>query len=237
MQHITVRTSQNVVIRFPVASVGERILGFLIDRLILVLYSAAVYALFLNLKINKIWLGIGLILIPWLLFNLLFEIFMNGQTPGKYLMKIQVIKMNGTRATVGNYIIRWIFSFIDYYILNGAIAVLFIAAGGKGQRLGDVVAGTAVVKLTKEKEIKANEIFITEEANYTPTFEQALQLLPSDIDLMQRVLEAQKMSGNEEPLHVLTEKIKSRLSISTSLTPNTFILTLIKDYNHLTSRG
>jgi hypothetical protein len=44
---------------------------------------------------------------------------------------------------------RWIFSFIDFYILSGALAVLIIAVGGKGQRLGDIVAGTSVVKLVR----------------------------------------------------------------------------------------
>jgi len=236
MQTISVRTSQNVVIQFPIASVGERILGHLIDRLILIIYSVAIVALFINLKIQTEWVWIVVLVVPWLFFSLVFEIFMNGQTPGKYLMKTQVVRANGSRASIGDYILRWIFTFVDFYILGGAIAVIFVAAGGKGQRLGDVVAGTAVVKLVEQREITANEIFITAEETYTPTFVQAIQLRQYDIELMQRALEAEQNHGNVEPLLTLIEKIKSQLGIQSDLAPQVFIHTLIKDHSHLTSR-
>jgi uncharacterized RDD family membrane protein YckC len=237
MQTIAVRTTQNVFIHYPIASVGERILGHLIDRLILIIYSIALVAFFIRIELKVIWIWIVFLGFPWLFFTVLFEIFMNGQTPGKILMKIQVVRLDGTRATIGNFVLRWIFGFIDFYILGGAIGVILIAAGGKGQRLGDLVATTTVVKLTERKDVTARDVFISAEDNYSPTFEQVVQLRSSDIELMQRALEADRYHNNSEPLLVLSEKIKSQLGIQSDLPPQVFVRTLIKDYSHFTSRG
>ena len=50
-------------------------------------------------------------------------------------MKIKVVRLNGTPATVGDYLLRWVFSLVDFYVLSGAIALVAVAMGGKGQRL------------------------------------------------------------------------------------------------------
>ena len=160
MQTVRVRTTQNVFIDYPVASIGDRILAYLIDRIILILYSVAVIAALLNLDARAYGIsGWSLLGFPWMFYNLLFEIFMNGQTPGKQVMKTKVVRLNGTPPTIGDYLLRWIFSFIDFYILSGALAVVIIAMGGKGQRLGDIVAGTSVVKLIEQHEITCKRGF------------------------------------------------------------------------------
>ena len=236
MQTIHVQTSYNVFIHYPVASVGDRILAHLIDRLILILYSIVVFAAFINLDVNEIWVWMMVIGTPWLLYNVLFEIFMNGQTPGKISMTIKVVRLNGTPPSIGDYLLRWIFSFIDFYVLSGAIAVVIVAASGKGQRLGDLVAGTSVVKLIEQKEITASEVFVTPDATYVPIYSQAVQLHERDIELIQRALEVARDHGNPEPLLIASEKIKSLLGIQTDLPPVKFLYTVIKDYNHLNSR-
>lgn len=236
MQTIHVQTTHNVFIHYPVASVGDRILAHLIDRLVLTLFSIVIIAAFINLDVDEIWVWIMVIGTPWLLYNVLFEIFMNGQTPGKVVMTIKVVRLNGTPPSIGDYLLRWIFSFVDFYILSGAIAVILVAAGGKGQRLGDIVAGTSVVKLIEQKEVTASEVFVTPDPAYEPTYSQAIQLHERDIELIQRALEVARDQGNSAPLIAVAEKIKSLLGIQTDLPPVKFLYTIIKDYNHLTSR-
>lgn len=237
MQTISVRTTQNVFIHYPIASVGERILGHIIDRLILILYTIAIFALFIRLNLNIAWVWIATLGIPWIFFSLTFEILMNGQTPGKRLMNIQVVRLDGTRATIGNFVLRFLFGFIDFYILGGAIGLIVVAASGKGQRIGDMVANTSVIKLTQQREVTAQEVFITAADNYMPTFQQVVQLRSSDIELMQRALEADRNHDNPEPLLALVEKIKTQLGIQSDLPPQVFVNTLIKDFSHYTSRG
>jgi len=236
MQTIQVRTTQNVFIHYPVASVGDRILAYLLDRVILIVLILALFAILFSLDIDEEWVAIVVLGLPFLLYSLLFEIFMNGQTPGKRVLNIKVIRLNGTPATVGDYVLRWIFAFVDMGILGGAIAVILIAAGGKGQRLGDIVAGTSVIKQVEQAEITAKEVFVVADTAYQPVFTQAIQLNESDIDLIQRALEVNRDLGNVQPMLVITEKLKTRLGIQTDLPPVKFLYTLIKDFNHLTSR-
>lgn len=235
MYTVSVRTSQNVIIHYPVASVGERIVAYVLDRLILVVFIIAVVFFFSRLKIEQPWIWIAVLAVPLLFFSVLFEIFRNGQTPGKMLMKIQVVRLDGSRASVGDYLLRWVFSLVDFGVFGGVIAVIVVTAGGKGQRLGDLVAGTTVVKLVEQQEISSSEIFITAEANYVPIFAQAIQLSSRDIELMQRALEAEEKLGNSEPLERLTEKAKSQLGIQSDLAPDELVRTLIKDHSHLTA--
>lgn len=236
MHNIQIRTTQNVFIHYPVASAGDRILAHLLDRVILVLYTVIVFAILVRYDLNRPWIWVTVLGTPWLLYWLLFEIFMNGQSPGKRVLNIKVVRLNGTPPTLGDYLMRWIFSFVDLYILGGAIALVVVVAGGKGQRLGDVVAGTSVVKLIEQKEVKASEIFVPQEEAYTPTFTQVVQLHEKDIELVQQALEINRDQGNSQPILLVTEKIKSLLGIQTDLPPVKFLYTIIKDFNHLTSR-
>lgn len=235
MQTIRVRTTQNVFIEYPLGSVGDRILGHLIDRVILILYTIFIVAILISVEVETGYIWLLLLGFPWLLYNVLFEIFMNGQTPGKQMIKIKVVRLDGTPPTVGDYIMRWIFGFVDFYILSGAIAVIIIAMGGKGQRLGDVVAGTSVVKLIETQQITADKVFVAAEEEYTPTFSQVINLTEKDIELIQRALEANRDQGNVQPAILITEKIKSLLSIQTDMPPVKFLYTIIKDYQAITA--
>jgi uncharacterized RDD family membrane protein YckC len=237
MQTISVLTTQNVSIQYPVASVGDRILAHLLDRLILAAYTIVVFAAFINLTgLQAWWVVIMLIAVPWLFYSLAFEIFMNGQSPGKRVMNIQVVRLDGTQPSIGDYVLRWVFSLIDFYFMSGALAIIIIAAGGKGQRLGDVVAGTSVVKLIGQSEITANEVFISPEEEYTPVFPQVTQLESRDIELIQRALDASQNFGNTQPVLIVTEKIKSLLGIRSDLPPVQFLYTIVKDFNHLNAQ-
>ena len=132
MQTIRVRTTQNVFIEYPLGSIGDRILGYIIDRLFLIFYSVLIALTFISIEIDEdAWiLWVVFLGLPWLFYSLLFEIFMNGQTPGKRLMKIQVVRLDGTPPTIGDYLLRWLFSFVDF-LFSGAVAVVVIATNGK----------------------------------------------------------------------------------------------------------
>jgi len=237
MHTIQVRTAQNVFIHYPVASVADRILAYLIDILILALYFIGLIALLIvHIGIDKDWLLIVLFAIPYLFYSLAFEIFMNGQTPGKRGMNIQVVRLDGSPPTVGNYIIRWLFALVEFQLFSGVIAILTILISGKGQRLGDVVGGTAVIKLIPQEEITGRSVFVTADETYQPTFSQVIALQEQDVELIQQALEVNRSHDNPKPMLMAAERVKTLLGISTDMPPVKFLYTIIKDYNHYASR-
>ncbi|MBS1977360.1 MAG: RDD family protein [Bacteroidetes bacterium] len=233
---VQVRTTQNVFIHYPIASLGDRILAYLLDMLIIIVYVVVIIILLGQLKIDVWWVWLLVLVLPWTFYSLTFEITLNGQTPGKRAMNIKVIRMDGTPATIGDYLIRWMFGLVDIHIFSGLIAVLVISVGGKGQRLGDLVAGTTVVKLVEERQASAAEVFVNPETQHVVTFPQVHQLTERDIELIQQALEVNRDTGNNQPVMMVTEKVKSLLGIQTDLPPVKFLYTIIKDFQHLTAQ-
>src|SRR5262245_3983820 len=121
MQTISVQTTQNVFIQHPIASVGERILAYLIDTILLMVYITVVVAAFINLDLEIIWIWVMTIVVPLFFYHLAFEIFMNGQSPGKRVMNIQVVRLDGTQPSIGDYLLRWFFGFVDIQLVGGAV--------------------------------------------------------------------------------------------------------------------
>lgn len=236
MHTISVRTTQNVFINYPIGSLGDRILAYLLDAVFQFLFIVLIVLLFQALKVETWWIWILVLVIPLLLYPLLFEIFMNGQTPGKQMMKIRVVRLDGTPATVGNYILRWIFIPIDIHLFSGLGAVIAIAVGGKGQRIGDLVAGTTVVKLIEQQEISADKMFVTTADSYVPVFSQVTRLTNREIEIIQKALEVNRDQGNMEPVLRVTDKVKSTLEIDSDLPPVKFLYTVIRDFNHYSSK-
>jgi uncharacterized RDD family membrane protein YckC len=236
MHTIQVRTAQNVFIHYPVASIGDRILGHLVDLLILSLYYIGLFALVIQTNLKEDWVLILLFALPYLFYTLAFEIFMNGQTPGKRAMNTQVVRLDGSPATVGNYIVRWLFALVEFSISSGVIAILTILITGKGQRLGDVVGGTSVIKLIPQEEITSREVFVTAEEKYEPTFSQVIALSDRDVELIQQALEVNRVHQNPKPMLMAAERVKSLLGIQTDMPTIKFLYTIIKDFNHYASR-
>ena len=236
MHTIQVRTAQNVFIHYPVASIGDRILGHLLDMLILILYFIGMIAIVSQLDVEEPWLLIVVFGVPYLFYKLTFEIFMNGQTPGKRAMSIQVVRLDGSPATVGNYVVRWLFALLEFTISSGVVAVLTILITGKGQRLGDVVGGTSVVKLIPQEEITGRDVFVAAEQTYQPTFNQVIALHEADVELIQQALEVNRTHGNPKPMLMAAERVKSLLGIQTDMATVKFLYTIIKDFNHFASR-
>jgi uncharacterized RDD family membrane protein YckC len=141
------------------ASVGSRIVAILLDHLILGI-SAAIIALPLGLRAALFSLparpaGLmrGAVLAPlgalnfllWLLYFTYFE-GTSGQTLGKRIMGIKVVKEGGEQLTPIEAFIRTIFRIIDGFVLY-LIGFILIVVSEKKQRLGDMAVGSIVVKV------------------------------------------------------------------------------------------
>ena len=172
-----------------------------------------------------------LAILPAFFYHLIFEITMNGQSIGKKILNIKVVKLNGAQATLGGYLLRWILWPLDTFFYGG-IAILCITIGGKGQRLGDITAGTTVIKLKKSGFLKDHTLNDLD-VNYTPVFLVADQLTPEYITLIKLAIKAKLEMLDDKPVEAITAKTKSKLNISTDLPDLKFLHTIMKDYHHL----
>lgn len=238
MNTIRITTSQNIELDYDLASLGERILGYLIDGLILAAYVVVIMMTFIyNSSRGAMETIVILVLFPIAFYHLLCEIFLNGQSVGKKVMKIKVISLNGNRATLGQYLIRWIFRLIDFSLTSNVCAVLTVAISEKRQRLGDIVAGTAVIKTVPRTSLHETMYVQQEVPDYHVTFPEVERLSDKDMQLVKEVIMIVRNSGNTMLALRATEKIEATINISRgSMEPIVFLHTLLADYNYLTSR-
>ncbi len=230
---VRIQTSQNVDLEYETASIGDRILANLLDRLIYVGWVLVWILVYTTLKLEQtlsIFLIVLTVVLPVLFYPLLTEYFLNGQTLGKRAMNIRVVKLDGTKPTLGAYILRWLLILIDTEILTPFVAVVTIAANGRGQRIGDIAAGTTVIKTTKQ--IRLSDVtFDSLPQDYQVTYLQVKRLNDRDVDTIRQVLK----KDDDGLLDKTTYKIASIFEINLPLDTRRFLNTVVNDYAHLAS--
>jgi len=182
--HIGIQTTQQIELEHSVASIGERVLASIIDYFILLgilLLGSLVAGLS---EIAVLWF---IFIIPVFLYQLIMDLFFNGQSVGKRIMKIKVVKLDGSNASFFTHFIRWTFRLIDINLSLGAVGTISIILNSKGQRIGDMAAGTCVVRLVKNVGIQS--MLIELPAGYEPQFNQVINLTDSDIKTLHEVVE------------------------------------------------
>lgn len=236
MDSIRVQTTQNVEINYEVASLSDRIFAVLIDYVVILAYFIllSVMMYLAALKLGDVSIAVFvLIFLPTMFYDLLFETFMNGQSIGKKLMNIKVIKVDGTQPSFLSYFIRWILRLVDIVLFSPAVGVVTILINGKGQRLGDIAANTTVVKLVQRAKL-SDTLFEEVEAQHAITYHEVAKLNDSDVETIKEVLKTTKTLNRESALK-LQERAKlaleQKMGIKATQPSIDFLETLVKDYN------
>jgi uncharacterized RDD family membrane protein YckC len=173
-----------------------------------------------------------IIFLPYLLYDFLFETFMHGQTFGKKILKIKVVKLDGTQPAVGSYLLRWLIRLLEIDMCGGLLAIVCIAVSKNSQRLGDIAAGTTVIRIKQAVTIKDTILQKQQHEAYNIVFKQVALLNDADIQLLKDVHDFFEKTGNRDSIEKLATKIKRKTGIVTDLTDDNFIATLLKDYNY-----
>ena len=158
-QTVDVETPELVVLTYSIAGIGSRAMAAITDLLIVLaasillgLIAVAVIAAggFAGFNLGGSWGMALLVLVQFALlwgYYVLFEGLMDGQTPGKRIHRIRVVREGGYSVTFGASAVRNLIRVLDmqplFLYLVGMISVL---ATRRGRRLGDIVAGTIVVR-------------------------------------------------------------------------------------------
>lgn len=235
MENIGINTSQNIQIKQKLAGVGTRLVAIIIDLAILASYSFIVSILLRAANMSSTALNVILYSLPWLLYFPVSETYMNGQTVGKRSMNIRVVKVNGSQPGVSAYILRWLLAMLEFTIGGGGIALLLIMFTQKGQRLGDMAAGTTVIRDSQNLNSLKRELQTMDavDDDYEPVFSDARKLNDQDLRLIKKALRAFRKNGVREPMERLQKVLEQKMDIDNSrMHPIKFLETLLKDYTY-----
>lgn len=261
MSKISIKTAQNVNIEYEPALLGQRILAYVIDYIIITICVWGIYFLILQYYFGNLFeLGLRpsqvppfetliifwiVFLLPSIFYHLLSEVFMQGQSIGKKIIGIKVIRLNGTQPTIGRYILRWVLRLIDNF-LYGIPAITAITYSKNNQRLGDMVAGTTVVrfkkrhKMTLQNVVEESQQDVIKEPRisssgfiYDPTYPQVTVFNQKDIRIIEETLQNYYRTKDKKMVNKVALRTQEVLKVRGKQQPVLLLETVVKDYKYL----
>ncbi len=235
MNKLPINTAQNVQFDYKLATLGARMLAFAIDYFLIICYSIFVFY-FLNsinlFKQSDLWLTYGiytLLLLPCFFYPLIMETFFRGQTVGKMLLKIKVVTIDGTRADIYQYFMRWICMLIDVFLCLGALGISSIIISKRAQRIGDLAANTAVI--SSKSDIALQQTLFEEiTREHSVRFPQVINLSDQDANSIKEIFHKAYERKDYNIILALRDKLSHILGVSPEIPPEEFIDSVIKDY-------
>lgn len=244
MAQIEIGTSQNVGIQYEAANVMERIIATIIDAVIMfgVLFGMYLVVIFLILSessdaISEFvgWMFLVLAILD-ALYPFLCETLLNGQSVGKKAMRLRVMRVDGTQPRIVDYFLRWLIGLGEIAMASGSVAAIAIIASKHSQRLGDMAAGTTVVRLPKSATLSASFLKVDDDPVKPVVYEQVRRLTDKDIAIIREVFTT--ASSNALSPQAATEllwrtkaRIEEVLDITTDGRPEDVLSQVMEDYN------
>jgi uncharacterized RDD family membrane protein YckC len=154
---LDVATPERVEVSLPVAGVGYRSLAYLIDVGLIFAFWIVAYFLYvvvgppplmlwLSLSgVVKVLLVLAVFFFQWLYWTV-FEVLWRGQTPGKRLMHIRIVRADGAPVGVFESAVRNLLRYVDFLPAVYGVGICVMLVDAKHRRLGDLAAGTLALR-------------------------------------------------------------------------------------------
>ena len=194
MDKLTIETPEQVHLEFILAGIGSRFMATLLDMVIQALLYLVLFVVLIIFSANPftrkfpMWVEAVFILISFCIYwgyYAIFEIVWKGQTPGKRLAGIRVIKDSGRAISPFEAIARNLLRAVDWLPSLYAIGVVTMLLSPKNRRLCDFVAGTLVVHETSDRE---TDLFFNTKEQTEFVFPQAAKLTLAEAELIETFL-------------------------------------------------
>ena len=214
MAKTNIITGQYVRIEQTAASVVLRFFAWVIDAIFLTIASTIFVGITAGIASSFDTFGEVLIYLSVLIvlsYPLLMEIFIDGQTIGKSLMGIQVICLDGSKPSKMALFLRWILYLVDFGCMF--VGLIFIVFSKNSQRLGDLAAGTTVVKLTKNQKPFILRSFGFTDQHYAPSYPEAAHLSMRQIEVIEHLLFSYNTRKRGPLMNQLAQKVETTLGI------------------------
>lgn len=230
MAQTCIITGQYVRIQQTAATVLQRVVAWVIDSFvitILTIISSTILIQLSNIINNDLEEVIAVVTILAIsLYSFWMELFNNGQSVGKMLMRVRVVCLDGTKPSISAFFIRWLTLPIDF-----TMGLAFIIFSKNSQRIGDLAAGTTVVKNPRKKQPAILDSLHFISKNFQPTFPEASQLTMHQISIIEKVLYMEPSEKRENYIAQLTNKISEMLGVRpVNNNYENFLITLYNDF-------
>ena len=244
MAKIDVTTTQNVTIQYETAGFLWRFIAWVIDTsvvavfFILIIYLFFSFGTVLDSNLMLSLLGAVLMLIKYF-YSLFIEMFTNGQSIGKKIVGIVVIKLNGNALETNDYLVRWAYRAVDFGMSFFSVGTISILMSEKNQRLGDMIANTTVVKLKPDRIVTLSDLQnLPDKEDYVPKFPQVVRYSDEEMLALKNLLVRTQQYQNQtykDILHGTVIKLKEQMSLEeVKMDDMSFLREIISEYVILT---
>lgn len=235
MDNFQIQTAQNVSIDQNLANYFERASAWFIDLLIIVAYLFLVFFIFTVIGDRPGRAAVMVFSLPPLLYHLIMELTMDGQSIGKSAMKIRVVCIDGSKPKASHYLIRWCLRLIDITLTSGSLGSLFILLGGSGQRLGDLAAKTTVI--SEKKTVSFSQTILMDiPENYVPKYPQVTIFNDQDMRQTKSIYIKAKQTREFHIINKLQQQLASKMDVQPEEQSIKFVEKVLMDYNYYTQR-
>ncbi|MCS7036829.1 MAG: RDD family protein [Saprospiraceae bacterium] len=244
MKTIEIPTLQNIVVQYEQATALSRLVAGLLDLFLVSLGWLALYMALLFTDVLNFLASVPVAIFSWMLLYLLYHVICDvwniGQTPGKSVIGIQTVRLDGRPLRWSDAFLRALLLLVDGLFSFSFLGVLLIQTNPRSQRLGDMAAHTTVINTRSTRSVSLSSVLdICTADNHAVTYPQVCQLSESDMLLVRAVLLRWKQYPN--PAHQqtalrLAERLAHLLKVSPPKSTDTyeFLETLLRDYIVLT---
>lgn len=262
MKTIKFESAQHVWVEFELALPIQRAVAAMLDSLIFIIYMLIFLFIAGASGVNEFMLVELLMLkIPWILYHPVLEYLTQGQTLGKYIMGIRVLTVTGERQGLREIFTRWMFKgyflWIGFsfsgllagipqlvfmgglHLIIGFIGFVYASLSDQRQRLGDVMAGTVVIRNRSSVRYSLNDVLtIKNVENHEPTYPKVTQFTDEDMLLIKRTIQRLRSNPNEATkrfaIELADEAARKLGLVETPEKRMAFLQILLQDYVILT---
>jgi uncharacterized RDD family membrane protein YckC len=237
-----VDTPEQIDVAYDIAGIGSRFLAAIVDTLIILLIEG-VLLFVLSLIASRlavadsIMTAIGVVLSFVVLWGyyLVAEMLSNGQSPGKRLVGVRVVREGGRPVTFTASAIRNIIRLVDFLPLFYSIGVVVMFVDRRARRLGDLAAGTLVVRERSPVTLESlsQTGYAELPADLVPALAHIERLSDDDYLLLQEFLRRRNELSSESRQRIaaqLAEGLRARLDATQAEPAETFLVAVASSY-------
>ncbi|MGB9755115.1 RDD family protein [Roseiflexus castenholzii] len=246
-----VETPEQIELAYDLAGIGSRFLAAIVDSALIALAELALFFALAQIAgamefAESVLIAIGAAIgfaILWG-YYIAFELTWNGQSPGKRLIGLRVVSEGGRPITVTGSIIRNLIRIVDFLPFLYGIGVIAMFIDGRARRLGDLAAGTLVVReradVTLESLVTRVAPDLPQPSGDTTDLIDVSLLMPDDYALLCDFLDQRRDLAQPVRRRLaaqLSEGLQARLGVLPESDPERLIERVARAYRYQRRRG